>query len=95
MTELRKGKWAIVVLYHLSSGTKQFNEIEKLMPEVTRAVLIRQPRQLEADKLIERKVYAEVPPRVEYYLSEMGNKFKLVLEAIEVFGLEYVNFLEL
>lgn len=65
------------------------------MPEVTRAVLTRQLRQLEADKLIERKVYAEVPPRVEYYLSEMGNGFKPVLEAIEVFGLEYVKFLEL
>lgn len=90
-----QGKWAIVVLYHLSSGTKRFNELEKLMPEVTRAVLTRQLRQLEADKLIGRKVYAEVPPRVEYYLSEMGNRFKPVLEAIEVFGLEYVKFLEL
>lgn len=88
-----QGKWAIVALYHLSSGTKRFSELEKLMPEVTRAVLTRQLRQLEADKLIERKVYAEVPPRVEYYLSEMGDKFKPVLEAIEVFGLEYVNFL--
>lgn len=89
-----QGKWAIVVLYHLSFGTKRFNELEKLMPEVTRAVLTRQLRQLESDKLVERKVYAEVPPRVEYYLSEMGNRFKPVLEAIEVFGLDYVNFLE-
>lgn len=89
-----QGKWAIVILYHLNSGTKRFNELEKLLPEVTRAVLTKQLRQLEADKLIERKVYAEVPPRVEYYLSVMGNKFKPVLETIEVFGVEYVNFLE-
>ncbi len=66
-----KGKWAIVVLYQLSTGTKRFNELEKSMPEVTRTVLTRQLRQLEKDKLIERKVYAEVPPRVEYRLKTL------------------------
>ena len=61
-----QGKWAIVVLYHLSTGTKRFNELERLIPEVTRTVLTRQLRQLEQDKLITRKVFAEVPPHVEY-----------------------------
>ena len=86
-----QGKWAIVVLYQLSTGTKRFGELEKLMPEVTRTVLTRQLRQLEEDKLIERKVYAEVPPRVEYRLSPLGSKFKKVLNEIEEFGLEYIN----
>lgn len=86
-----QGKWAIVVLYQLSTGTKRFNELEKLMPEVTRTVLTRQLRQLEEDKLIERKVYAQVPPRVEYSLSPLGEKFKKVLDEIEIFGLEYIN----
>ena len=85
-----QGKWAIVVLYHLSSGTKRFNELEKLMPDVTRTVLTRQLRQLEQDKLIIRKVFAEVPPHVEYSLSDLGSKFQRVLDAIEVFGLDYI-----
>lgn len=86
-----RGKWAIVVLYQLSTGTKRFNELEKLTPEVTRTVLTRQLRQLEEDRLIERKVYAEVPPRVEYRLSPLGGKFKKVLNEIETFGLEYIS----
>lgn len=85
-----QGKWAIVILYHLSTGIKRFNELEKLMPETTRTVLTRQLRQLEADQLINRKVFAEVPPHVEYSLSKMGIKFQRVLDEIEVFGLEYI-----
>ena len=86
-----QGKWAIVVLYHLSMGTKRFNELEKLIPEVTRTVLIRQLRQLEKDKLIKRKVYPEVPPHVEYSLSKIGKKFRKVLDEIEIFGSEYIS----
>ena len=90
-----QGKWAIVVLYHLSTGIKRFNELEKLIPEVTRTVLTRQLRQLEKDKLIKRKVYPEVPPHVEYSLSKIGKKFKKVLDEIEIFGAEYIVELKL
>ena len=86
-----QGKWAIVVLYHLSTGTKRFNELERLIPEVTRTVLTRQLRQLEQDKLITRKVFAEVPPHVEYSLSKLGTKFQKVLNEIEIFGLDYIS----
>ena len=86
-----QGKWAIVVLYHLSTGTKRFNELERLIPEVTRTVLTRQLRQLEQDKLITRKVFAEVPPHVEYSLSTLGTKFQKVLHEIEIFGLDYIS----
>lgn len=86
-----QGKWAIVVLYHLSTGTKRFNELERLIPEVTRTVLTRQLRQLEQDKLITRKVFAEVPPHVEYSLSTLGTKFQRVLKEIEIFGLDYIS----
>lgn len=89
-----QGKWAIVVLYHLSTGTKRFHELEKRMPEVTRTVLTRQLRQLEQDRLIHRKVFAEVPPHVEYSLTEIGSKFQRVLDEIEVFGLDYIAELE-
>lgn len=86
-----QGKWAIVVLYHLSTGTKRFNEIEKLIPDATRTVLTRQLRQLEKDKLVIRKVFPVVPPKVEYSLSEVGMKFEKVLDEIEKFGLEYIE----
>ena len=86
-----QGKWAIVILYHLSTGTKRFNELERLIPEVTRTVLTRQLRQLEQDKLITRKVFAEVPPHVEYSLSTLGTKFQKVLNEIEIFGLDYIS----
>lgn len=85
-----QGKWAIVVLYHLSTGTKRFSELEKLMPDVTRTVLTRQLRQLERDKLIIRKVFPEVPPHVEYSLSGAGAKFQRVLDEIEFFGSAYI-----
>lgn len=86
-----QGKWAIVILYHLSTGTKRFGELERLIPDVTRTVLTRQLRQLENDLLITRKVFAEIPPHVEYSLTKLGNKFEKVLDAIEIFGLEYIN----
>ena len=60
------------------------------MPTTTRTVLTRQLRQLEKDKLIDRKVFAEVPPHVEYSLSKLGTQFQKVLDEIEVFGLNYI-----
>ena len=86
-----QGKWAIVVLYHLSTGVKRFSELERLIPDVTQTVLTRQLRQLEQDKLITRKVFAEVPPHVEYSLSTLGTKFQKVLNEIEIFGLDYIS----
>ena len=85
-----QGKWAIIILYHLSKGTKMFNELQRLMPATTRTVLTRQLRQLEKDKLIIRKVFPEVPPHVEYSLSTLGFKFQRVLDEIEIFGLDYI-----
>lgn len=85
-----QGKWAIVVLYQLSTGTKRFSELERLLPNVTRAVLTRQLRQLEQDKLIIRKVFPEVPPHVEYSLTPIGMKFQKVLDEIKLFGLDYI-----
>lgn len=87
------GKWALVIIYQLSTGTKRFNELQRLIPGITQTILTRHLRQLEKDKIVERKVYAEVPPRVEYSLTEMGRKFQDVLDAIESWGLEYIEIL--
>lgn len=85
------GKWAVVVLYQLSTGTKRFNELQRLIPDITQPALTRQLRQLEKDKLVIRTVYPQVPPKVEYSLSPQGDKFRPVLDAIEVFGQDYIQ----
>ncbi len=85
------GKWGLVIIYQLSTGTKRFNELQRLIPGITQTMLTRQLRQLEEDRIISRTVYAEVPPRVEYSLTEVGEKFRSVLDAVEAWGLEYIE----
>ena len=80
------GKWKIVVLYKLLRGTLRFNELRRLMPLVTQRMLTHQLRELEADGLIVRTVYAQVPPRVEYSLSPRGRSLEPVLMAMKEWG---------
>ncbi|WP_134500928.1 winged helix-turn-helix transcriptional regulator [Microvirga pakistanensis] len=80
------GKWKIVILYKLLRGTLRFNELRRLIPGVTQRMLTHQLRELEADGLIVRMVYAQVPPRVEYSLSARGRSLEPVLMALKHWG---------
>jgi DNA-binding HxlR family transcriptional regulator len=80
------GKWKGVILYHLMSGTLRFNEIRRKLVNVTQRMLTNQLRELEADGLIIRKVYAEVPPKVEYSLSDRGRSLEPVINALKAWG---------
>lgn len=80
------GKWKIVILYKLLQQTLRFNEIRRRIPAVTQRMLTAQLRELEADGLIVRTVYPEVPPRVEYRLSERGRSLEPVLMALKSWG---------
>ncbi len=80
------GKWKGVVLFHLLDGTKRFNELRRLMPGVTQRMLTRQLRELEHDDIIHRKVYAEVPPRVEYSLTAKGESLRAIILALKDWG---------
>lgn len=81
------GKWKCVVLFHLlENEVLRFNEIRRLIPNVTPRMLTNQLRELEADGLINRKVYAEVPPKVEYRLSELGRSLEPILIALKQWG---------
>jgi len=85
------GKWKGVILYHLALGTKRFGELQKLMPAVTQTMLTRQLRELERDNIVQRVVYAEVPPKVEYSLTSFGRTLQPVLKALENWGGEYLD----
>jgi DNA-binding HxlR family transcriptional regulator len=83
------GKWKGVILFHLQGGFRRFGELRRLMPGITQRMLTKQLRALEEDDLITRKVYPEVPPRVEYALSETGQRLGPVIEALRVWGAEH------
>jgi DNA-binding HxlR family transcriptional regulator len=80
------GKWKGVILYHLLAATLRFNELRRLMPHVTQRMLTNQLRELEADGFVARKVYAEVPPKVEYSLTERGRSLEPVILALKAWG---------
>lgn len=88
------GKWSIYLLYLLKDGPIRFNELQRRMPEdMTHTTLSRQLKSLEEDGLIIRRVYSEIPPKVEYELSEIGRKFEKVLDELEVWGNEYIAYM--
>ena len=80
------GKWKGVILWHLLDGTLRFNQLRRLLPGVTQRMLTNQLRELEADGLVHRRVHAEVPPRVEYRLTERGRTLEPVLSALKAWG---------
>lgn len=91
---LISNKWKIFVLYELLSGTKRFNELLRAIPSISQKVLTQNLRSMEEDGLVTRRVFAEVPPRVEYTLSELGNTLTPVIDALESWGTRYQEFAE-
>ena len=84
--ELIGGKWKGIVLYYLLDGKLRFSELKRQIGCVTQRMLTKQLRELEADGLVNRIVYAEVPPRVEYELTKEGNSLKPILTSLRKWG---------
>lgn len=84
-------KWKGVILFHLLDGTKRFNELRRLIPSVTQRMLTLQLRELEQDDVINRKVYPEVPPKVEYSLTAFGRKLEPLLFSLREWGAEVMK----
>ena len=83
------GRWKAVVIFHLLSGTRRFGELRRLLPNATARMLTLQLRELEADGLVRRKVFAEVPPRVEYTLTQEGASLGPIVTAMGAWGKAY------
>lgn len=82
-------KWKVLILRDLMPGTKRFGELKKSVGNVSQKVLTAQLRAMEESGLVHREVYAEVPPRVEYSLTELGESMRPIMKALEVWGTDY------
>lgn len=80
------GKWKTVVLWYLRKNKKRFSELKRLIPNITEKMLSIQLKNLESDGIVGRKIYAEVPPKVEYYLTDFGKTLIPMLEEIALWG---------
>ncbi len=88
------GKWKIIVIWRLKDGAKRFNELQRNLPGIRHSALTLQLRELEKDGLIHREVFKEIPPKVEYSLTEIGRKFLKAMEALGEWGFEYIEYLK-
>ncbi|GAA1531356.1 DNA-binding HxlR family transcriptional regulator [Microbacterium ginsengiterrae] len=83
------GTWKLTLIKHLSAGKRRFNELGRLVPLANRKTLTRQLRELEEDGIVERTVHPEVPPRVEYALTELGHSLGPIVAAMDQWGAEF------
>ncbi|MDD3746220.1 MAG: helix-turn-helix domain-containing protein [Anaerostipes sp.] len=80
------GKWKIEILYYLSLRTRRFGELQRQIGEITQSTLTKQLRELEADGFVSRYIYQEIPPKVEYSLTDFGKSFVPILEQLKQWG---------
>jgi len=83
------GRWKVLVLHHLLDGTKRFSELTRALRGVSARTLSKQLRELEADGIVSRRVYPQIPPKVEYSLTALGRKLKPVLLAMHRWGEQF------
>lgn len=82
-------RWKVLIIRDLMSGTKRFGELKKSVGNITQKVLTSNLRSMEADGLLTREVFPEVPPRVEYTLTDTGYSLKTVIDAMKIWGENY------
>jgi DNA-binding HxlR family transcriptional regulator len=83
------GKWKALILWELHGGPRRFGELKRLVPGISEKMLIQQLRELEADELVTRKVFHEIPPRVEYSLTRFGSSLNEALAPLADWGERY------
>jgi DNA-binding HxlR family transcriptional regulator len=89
--EVIGGKWKGILIYLLISDKRRFSELKRALPDVTQRILTKQLRELEKSKVIQRKIYPEIPPRVEYSLTEFGTTLKPIVLAMKTWGEKFAK----
>lgn len=92
--QLIGGKWKILILYELFSGVKRFSELRRLLSGVTQKMLTQQLREMESDGLVHREIYPQIPPKVEYSLTPLGETLKPIVDAMCDWALKHGKKLE-
>ncbi|MDI9876218.1 winged helix-turn-helix transcriptional regulator [Flectobacillus rivi] len=85
------GKWSMSIIYALFSGTKRFSELERIVLNINTRMLVKELKNMEANGIVVRKVYATVPPTVEYTLTTKGEKLEPIINELYKWGVEYVG----
>lgn len=85
------GKWKVLILWNLKENTRRFSELKRLIPGITKKMLIQQLKELEANGIINRKVYPQVPPKVEYSLTQYGESLDSILNMMCQWGIEHAR----
>ncbi|TLS49784.1 winged helix-turn-helix transcriptional regulator [Paenibacillus antri] len=88
--EVIGGKWKCVILCHLTHGKKRTSDLKRLMPGITQKMLTQQLRELEEDGIVNRIVYNQVPPKVEYELSDYGSSLQSILDSLCAWGEKHI-----
>lgn len=85
------GKWKILIMYVISNGINRFGKMSIMLRGISKQMLTSQLRELERDGIIERKIYPEIPPRVEYFLTPLGKSLLPVISVMKDWGVEYIK----
>jgi DNA-binding HxlR family transcriptional regulator len=89
--EVIGGKWKILVMYLISNNINRFGKMSMMLKGISKQMLTSQLRELEQDGIIERKIYAEIPPRVEYFLTAKGKSLLPIIAMMKEWGLTYIQ----
>ena len=85
------GKWSLQIAYEIGHEKRRFGELKRLIPEISEKMLIQELKNMVKSNIVKRKAYPQVPPKVEYSLTEKGKKILPILKQIENFGIELLN----
>ena len=85
------GRWKVLIIRELLLGVRRFGELERALPGITQKMLTQQLREMEQDGIVHRKVYAEVPPKVEYSLTSLGESLQPILNAMHEWGAKQLS----
>lgn len=85
------GRWKVLILRELFKGTKRFGELNRSLERISQKMLTQQLREMEKDGIVHRKVFPQIPPKVEYSLTSLGNSLEPVLDAMHTWGLKHLN----